>query len=312
MMSRECHEGREQPLNQLIKNKVCAVVVTYNRKEMLKRCISALVQQTSSCDVLVFDNASTDGTEQWLAKEAKSNPCIHVYRSTANIGGAGGFHTGMRLAVEGGYEWIWLMDDDCLPAPAALEQLLITDQELKGVYGWISSRALWTDGSLCRMNIQRCTPYRDITDFGGRLVPSVMASFVSLFLRRETVRRYGFPLKEFFIWTDDWEYTRRISKHLPCYVCTKSTVVHAMKQNTVVNIASDSEERLPRYQYAYRNDVYLYRREGIQGWLWLLAKDIYHTFRLLLVGRPKRIPIVWKGFWQGVHFRIKSEDGEHF
>ena len=137
-----------------------------------------------------------------------------------------------------------------------------------------------------------------------------MASFVSLFLRAETARRFGLPLKEFFIWTDDWEYTRRISRRLPCYVCTESMVVHAMRHNTVVDIATDSEERLPRYRYAYRNDVYLYRREGVAGWLWLLAKDGYHTARLLLAGRPKRIAIIWKGFWEGVRFRVQAEAGE--
>lgn len=296
--------------NQLMKRETCAVVVTHNRQAMLRQCMDALLGQTAPCDVLVVDNASTDGTGEWLAAQAALHACVHFHQLAENMGGAGGFHTGMRLAMDAGYRWIWVMDDDCLPTPDALEQLLAADRSCSGIYGWLSSRALWTDGAPCRMNVQRKTPYRDISDFRGRLVPSVMASFVSLFLPRETICAYGLPLTEFFIWTDDWEYTRRISRHLPCYVCTESRVIHAMARNTVVDIRTDSADRLPRYAYAYRNDVYLYRREGMRGWMWLLAKDGYHTMRLLLAGRPERIPIVWKGFWQGVRFRAKTEGGE--
>ena len=56
-----------------------------------------------------------------------------------NLGGAGGFHTGMRLALEAGYEWLWIMDDDSLAAPTALEKLLAADRALAGEYGWLSS-----------------------------------------------------------------------------------------------------------------------------------------------------------------------------
>ena len=309
-MSRERFERREVPLKQTIKSKTCAIVVTHNRLELLKQCITALYRQTLPCEILVIDNASTDETDRWLAEQKTLYDCMHFYRSPENLGGAGGFHTGMDLAMKAGYEWLWIMDDDSIPNENALERLMDADHELAGAYGWLSSRALWKDGTLCRMNIQRSTPYRDIKDFEAHLIPSAMASFVSLFLRRDTVCSYGLPLKEFFIWTDDWEYTRRISRHLPCYVCSESTVVHAMQRNTVVDITTDSEERLPRYRYAYRNDVYLYRREGIRGWAWLLAKDGYHTARLLFSGQPKRIAIVWKGFFQGICFHIKPEEGE--
>ena len=275
MMSKERFERREIPLKQTIKSKTCAIVVTHNRLELLKQCITALYRQTLPCEILVIDNASTDETERWLAEQKTLHDCMHFYRLLENLGGAGGFHTGMDLAMKAGYEWLWIMDDDSIPNENALERLMDADHELAGAYGWLSSRALWKDGTLCRMNIQRSTPYRDIKDFEAHLIPSAMASFVSLFLRRDTVCSYGLPLKEFFIWTDDWEYTRRISRHLPCYVCSESTVVHAMQRNTVVDITTDSEERLPRYRYAYRNDVYLYRRErhtwlGLaigQGWL---------------------------------------------
>ena len=71
--------------------------------------------------------------------------------------------------------------------------------------------------------------------------------------------------KEFFIWTDDWEYTRRISRKYKCYVVTDSEVIHKTKSNIGANIAIDSEDRIERYRYAYRNEMYLYKREGLKA-----------------------------------------------
>ena len=136
-----------------------------------------------------------------------------------------------------------------------------------------------------------------------------MSSFVSLFLRIETVRKFGLPIAEFFIWSDDWEYTRRISREKPCYVVPSSRVVHAMQNPGVVNIAKDVPARWARYRYFYRNDVVLYRREGVIGWLWLLAKDAWHTVQVLRDGqgrRAERIKIIWKGFAAGVKFHPQT------
>ncbi len=200
---------------------VAAVVVTYNRLPLLRQCLAALAAQTAQ-DLTIFlvDNASTDGTAEAVAEMALPNL---VYRNTGkNLGGAGGFAYGVREAALAGYDALWLMDDDTLPTPTALEAFLQADRNLQGQYGWLSSRALAPDGTDQPMNLQRVTPYKDLPGFDGERIPAVMGSFVSLFLRTETVRRYGLPIAEFFIWSDDWEYTRRISRAQPCYVVPAS------------------------------------------------------------------------------------------
>ena len=142
--------------------------------------------------------------------------------------------------------------------------------------------------------------YRDIDGFDGKEIPAVMASFVSLFLRMDTVRQFGLPIAEFFIWSDDWEYTRRISlQALPCYSGQPGRACHAEPGHC---------EHCPRctgalgaYRYFYRNDVVLYRREGAAGWLWLLAKDAWHTVQVLRDpgSRAERIGIIWKALLRG-------------
>lgn len=288
--------------------RIAAVVVTYNRKELLLQCIQRLLdQQEAVCDVLVVDNASTDGTAQAL----KQTPSPRLfYRNTGeNLGGAGGFHFGMRWAVEEGYDYVWIMDDDSLPQPRALAELWAAHEQLNGKYGWLSSRCLWTDGELCPMNVQRVTPYKDLAEPVQKLAPVQMASFVSLFLKASVIEQMGLPLRQFFIWTDDWEYTRRISRVLPCYAVWGSTVVHVMKSKTIVNIATDVPERMFRYRYFYRNDVYLYRREGLKGWLWLLAKDTWHSVQVLQKSSDKlgKLKIIWGGFCKGISFTPQIE-----
>lgn len=280
------------------------MVVTYNRLPLLRQCLAALTSQTAlGLTIFLIDNASTDGTAEAVA--AMTLPNL-VYRNTGkNLGGAGGFAYGVREAALAGYDALWLMDDDTLPTPTALAEFLQADRDLHGRYGWLSGRALAPDGTDQPMNLQRVTPYKDLPNFDGTRIPAVMASFVSLFLRTETVRRYGLPIAEFFIWSDDWEYTRRISRAQPCYVIPASRVVHAMQNPGIVNIAADVPARWERYRYFYRNDVVLYRREGVRGWLWLLAKDAWHTVQVLRSPQGRkawRIGIIWKGFFAGVRF----------
>ncbi len=283
---------------------IAAVVVTYNRLQLLRQCLEALATQTAkNLTIFLVDNASTDGTAEAVAEMALPNL---VYRNTGkNLGGAGGFAYGVREAALAGYDALWLMDDDTLPTPTALEELLQADRDLQGQYGWLSSRALAPDGTDQPMNLQRVTLYKDLPNFDGDRIPAVMGSFVSLFLRTENVRRYGLPIAEFFIWSDDWEYTRRISRSQPCYVIPASRVVHAMQNPGIVNIAADVPARWERYRYFYRNDVVLYRREGLCGWLWLLAKDAWHTVQVLRSPQGRkawRVGIIWKGFFAGVRF----------
>ena len=290
--------------------KIAAVIVTYNRKELLKQCIEQVLQQENAdCDILVIDNHSTDGTGETLRPFLDAGR-IDYYDTGSNLGGAGGFSLGIRRAAEKGYDRIWVMDDDCMPEKDALAALLRAERDLNGCYGFLSSRVLWKDGTLCDMNLQRETLTRDLKGFDRRLQPVVMASFVSLFLKRETVMELGLPIKEFFIWTDDWEYTRRISRRYPCYAVADSTVVHLSRSNIGANIADESAERLDRFDYLYRNDVYLYRREGLRGFAYEAVRLSGHCLRVLLRAKDhkkERLQKIIGGTRKGLSFHPPIE-----
>ena len=290
---------------------MAAIVVTYNRRALVEECVGCLMRQTAPADILVIDNASTDGTDRALAPLVERG-AIRYENTGRNLGGAGGFQYGLRLAVKLGYGLLWIMDDDAMPTPTALEALLDAAKGA-GEYGFLSGRVLWTDGSLCRMNIQRDLRMNNLADLSADRVPCGAATFVSLLVPARVVREVGLPIGEFFIWADDLEYTRRISRRYPCYVIPASVTVHKCRTNNGGNISTDSADRIDRYRYAYRNEVYVYRREGLSGYKRLLLRTTLHILRVLAKARDKRLLRIrvilgatLKGF--GFHPRIEYID----
>lgn len=110
-------------------SKVIAVILTYNRQDLLQLCLAAIYSQTCICDqVIVVDNASDDNTQEMLSKLDYSN--LKVYLLSQNVGAAGGFNAGFRLAYKEGADYIWMMDDDVIPEPFALQRLIEADNTL--------------------------------------------------------------------------------------------------------------------------------------------------------------------------------------
>ena len=295
--------------DESVTNGVAAVVVTRNRRALLSRCIDCLMRQTAPVgERLIVDNDSDDGTGEMLAPLA-ANGAIRYANTGGNLGGAGGFQFGLRTALTLGCDYVWLMDDDSMPEPTALEELLKAADAV-GAFGYLSSKALWTDGSLCRMNVQRDLRLRNIVDFSAPRIPSGAATFVSLLIPAHVVQEVGLPIGEFFIWADDLEYTRRISRRYPCYVIPASVAVHCCDTNNGGNIATDVPERIQRYRYAYRNEVCLYRREGLRGIAHLLLRTPLHVLRVLLRSdsrKLERIRVILGGTLRGLRFHPPIE-----
>lgn len=289
-----------------VMNQVAAVIVTYNRISLLKECIKNLLMQTVSCDILIVDNNSNDGTQQYI-KDAYENFEHVLYRNMgSNLGGAGGFNYGMRWAVEKGYSFVWVMDDDCIPKKDALQYFLDFEKKNTNAYGYLSSKVLWKDHSVCKMNVQRKTMYRAVHDFESDCVPIVMASFVSLFIPAKIIKEVGLPIKEFFIWTDDWEFTRRISLKYKCYLLNNSVVMHKSINNVGASIVYAPINQLSRFNYLYRNDVYLYRREGFNGWIYEGIRLLFHIIRVLIFSKDnkiKRIQAIIYNSFRGILFK---------
>lgn len=296
--------------------KILAVVVTYNRLELLKETVEALLVQPVYCDILIVNNNSTDGTKDYLETKYINNSRILVNNLPENIGGAGGFNHGMRWGVENKYEYIWVMDDDCIVQHDTLNALLEADHLLGGPdnYGFLSSCAFWIDGRACIMNKQKIAKdfYLHLDLMAKGIVSITQATFVSLLIPAVTVIKYGLPIKDFFIWGDDIEYTQRIALRgkKDSYLVGKSIVIHKMKTNVGNDISQDNIERIDRYRLAFRNENYTYRKRGLKGlivYCGRIAKAIRDILLHSKSHRLKRLGTLFKGFFQGIVFYPKVE-----
>lgn len=99
--------------------KVLAAIVTYNRCELLARCLDHLCAQSRPPEaILVVNNGSSDGTVDMLQQRGMA------FVTQENVGSAGGWHRGIQRAVDQGFDAVWLMDDDGFPDTGALEALV--------------------------------------------------------------------------------------------------------------------------------------------------------------------------------------------
>ena len=287
---------------------VLAVVVTHERRELLRKALACLLGQEAPCDVLVVDNASADGTAEMVASEFGGDPRVTYFDTGANLGGAGGFHLGMYWAATAGYDHAWVMDDDSQPEPGALGALLAAGGSL-GDWGFLSSAVFWTDGSPCEANRPKRDLFRHVGDAAyaaGEPVRVRMGSFVSMLVPTAVIREVGLPLAEYFIWTDDYEFSGRVSKRHPCWFVPASRVTHAMAANTRADIATADGERAARFRMLYRNDVHCYRQHGLEGRAYLAAKAAHAAASVLLRsegGRAARLSALVAGYADGMRFQ---------
>jgi rhamnopyranosyl-N-acetylglucosaminyl-diphospho-decaprenol beta-1,3/1,4-galactofuranosyltransferase len=267
---------------------VAAVIVTFNRKALLGRCLKAVQAQTRPCDrVFVIDNASTDGTPEFLAEAGLLDGSIEYVRLPNNTGSAGGFHEGMRRAFEAGYGWLWLMDDDGSPDPPCLEQLI----SCEGVLDVIGPAVVRPeDSDRLTWDLRRVRPdgrfrtWRSITrrqdlvrHAPNGIYEGIAALFNGVLIRRTVPEAIGFVLADLFIWGDENEYLMRCKEAgFRVGIC-----VNAFHRHPFVRPKHSSPWK---FYYLYRNTMYIhwrYRRIALPRLLrpWYPA---YISLRMLL------------------------------
>ncbi|MEX0760815.1 MAG: glycosyltransferase [Dehalococcoidia bacterium] len=193
------------------RDRVAAVVVTFNRWEILFDAIKALLQQSRPVDqIIVVDNNSSDGTAEKVEHMFPEVTCI---RMVENTGPSGGFAVGMRRAVMDGADWVWVFNDDTTTTPDALEVCLAAAEglvvEKAGVVcpynrsgDYVEAGFFWR-GKPVKAPLRAPTdePYRvDLVTFNGAL------------MSRRALLQAGFPRDNYFLGFEEWEHCLRIVK----------------------------------------------------------------------------------------------------
>ncbi len=249
---------------------VVAVVVTWNRRDLLVQSLRAIADQSMvPARTVVVDNASDDGTAALLSADF---PQVDVVTARTNTGGAGGFALGLHHTLTDATpapDAIWLMDDDTVPEPSALEELVsawlrYSGQTGRHVPAVVASRVVWTDGRDHPMNTPRPKPGMRAAEreAAARVgcVPIRSASFVSILVDADGVRERGLPIADYFLWNDDFEFTTRLIRGRRGLFCAASMVVHKTKA-----FAGTDVDPGDRFFYEVRNKVWLFSRSRSLG-----------------------------------------------
>jgi len=278
-------------------SKILAVVVTWNRKVLLERCLRAINSQTRAVDgIILIDNGSTDGTPEFLeAAGLIPSPTVFYLRSKTNDGPAAGFAAGCDAAMKAGCDFIWIMDDDVIPDPDALEHLVTACEENFPDHrsvGFLASVVVAPDGN--PMNVPE-VDFRPLsTGYPGwnqllnkGMVKIRQATFVSVLFPATTLQDFGLPKKEFYMWGEDSDYTLAVSLDRPCYQVGHSRATHCRASSAAPSAHRESNPaRIPLLYYFYRNQIYLrrryYRRRQLMNQLMASAKAVW----FVLTSRP--------------------------
>lgn len=258
--------------------RVAVVVVTYNRADLLAGMLAGLAALERPADaVYVVDNASTDHTREVLA--ASTLPGLVPIHAADNLGGAGGFHLGLRRAYADGHDAMWLMDDDVVPAPDCLTRLLEVDASCLIAVREDRSGALVEKAAL-RFDLRNPLAIRPKTASVDGTYPTRAAmpatvevenaAFEGFFVRREVVAEIGLPDPTYFIFYDDVDYVVRARRAGHRVLAVRDAVL-------VRQLDFDQQHDLAGWKgyYMYRNLFVVHFRYGENALVrlkpWLIA-----------------------------------------
>lgn len=283
---------------------ICTLIVTYNRPELLMKCIESVLNQSYPVEnIFIVDNYSAEETISRLCQANYIDVCddhliinggykvkqinyqsrtvnFYYLRLTSNMGGSGGFYYGMQKMHELGYDWFWLMDDDGEARSDCLQTLLTFSNKydyLAPLVLDVKNHALLASAIKVEDNI--VSTYAEFLQRNNNDVLFRGASpFNGILLSRKLVDTVGYPRKEFFIWGDEIEHLYRCKKNgFPIATITSAIFFHPKNRQAFVKcfkwrILKASSLRVYCY---YRNFFHIKREYGsICSALWFSISSL--------------------------------------
>jgi rhamnopyranosyl-N-acetylglucosaminyl-diphospho-decaprenol beta-1,3/1,4-galactofuranosyltransferase len=290
--------------------KVSAVIVTHNRKDLLRECLEALLSQTRPLDeIIVIDNASMDGT---VSMVRSGFPEVTYVGLPDNIGGAGGFHEGMRIAYEKSYDWIWVMDDDGVPDEDCLKRLMecAYRYQIKVLSPLVINqsddenfRFIPVDEKYKKYMELKC---KEIKVQFPEVFPYGLSIFHGLLISSDVINKIGFPKRELFIWGEEYDYIYRAKDMYVCGTCTNATFKHpspGIKYKKVLGgiLGSAMIISNARFYYFLRNKVYIYKKHfsKMKALDFALKQSFKYLFHSIETRDFNKGLIVIKAIWHG-------------
>lgn len=313
--------------------KLAAVIVTYNRLEKLKHTLSCYEQQDAPCsDLVVVNNCSTDGTEAYLVDWEKTNTPFkkHVIKTPSNIGGAGGFYTGMEYSLPLNVDWIWVGDDDAYPNSDAFSIFYdyVQNHDCENLAAICSSVLLpngeysWEHRSRLIKGIRWKRIFCGKELYQEKEFEIDYTSYVGSIFNVKALRKCGLCIKDMFIYYDDSEHSLRLHDYGKLICIPSIKVVHDAPQEIKIPGNADLSWKL---YYEIRNSIFCYKRHHFINALYIsqLYYRSYGNMRLMGICNKESMRLIksaisdgWKGRL-GLHktyrpgFNIHNEKPEN-
>lgn len=217
--------------------KYVAVVVTYNRLQLLKKCIDNLVQQTKQIQkILIINNGSTKETFEYLVDKEEKNKNIRCIHLENNCGGSGGFYIGIKNALEEDSDFMILLDDDAILDKTFCEYMdeAIKDfPECKAFAGTVMKNGYIDTSHRLKRLSDLFSLYVRVPKYKYRqnYFECDFLSFCGTVIETKLIRKIGLPKKEYFIWYDDMEYSCRIRHFTPIINVSRAIVNHCQQED---------------------------------------------------------------------------------
>ncbi|WP_125768039.1 glycosyltransferase family 2 protein [Lapidilactobacillus wuchangensis] len=213
-----------------------AILVSYNRLELLSEALNSLLKQTiPPKKVIVVDNHSTDGTNEYLEEIAKSDMKVVHLRLEKNLGGSGGYYCGLREAMKYKTDWISFSDDDAIFSSNYFELLLSHGVSKFPSVEAFSGTVTLENGEIQISHRKRVSNWIALTQTEVPVEEYLndfqidTFSFVGCFIKQQLANKIGLPKKDYFIWYDDTEYALRCREFTKIINISSAIVVHKTK-----------------------------------------------------------------------------------
>ena len=270
--------------------KIAALVVTYNRKEKLRKNINSLLKQSYKLnEIYIIDNNSTDGTKEYINDLIEDNKIINYVKLPENVGGSGGFSKGIEIITNNkNSDYIWGMDDDAYPNKDALKNII----------------KVKSDNTTCYYSNSN----NDMDDYIDNCKEVYDWMFVGFFIPISIVEKIGLPRNDFFIYHDDSEYAYRIVKNNFKIIKVKNSIIVHDNNVTADNTLSKrilkktiSIPKIPNWKMYYfvRNHILLYGWNDSNKYKVMFIILLPFLIRVLLIN-PKQFSVAFKGYIHGI------------
>lgn len=208
--------------------KIYAIVVTYNGMHWYDRCIGSLQTSSVPMDIIVIDNASSDKSVEYIKEKF---PDVHLIESKTNLGFAKANNIGIKIAIENGADYVFLLNQDAWIQPNTIHELVESSKKDDSI-GIVSPMHLNGGGNQLDDFFTSCLPADCVSDmFLKTIKPEYETTFVNAaawLITKQCINKVGgFDTLLFRHYGEDNNYCQRVNYHgFKIIINTKAFIYH--------------------------------------------------------------------------------------